>query len=130
MAEKKLLYTYVDVTDDTPVHKLGVLDQLRLLLRHISYDAASELGADDTATKEYLTLRANLLDLIDKSLRPIRVGKKRSVVIQVSSKFKPVLKEVLSSKNLTDFYTIKVSYPKVDYDIALDVLVYLEVKET
>lgn len=130
MASGKLLYKYVEVTDDIPVQKLSVGEHLRLLLRQLTYDPANELNAEDSVTREYLTLKANLLDLINKALKPVRNGDKKNVVLSVSSKFRPVLKEVVNSKELTDFYHVSVAYPKVEYDIALDVLVKLEVKET
>ena len=55
MAEGKKLYSFVEVDDSTPIQKLKISDQLRVLLKHLTYDAANELKNDDIVTQEYLT---------------------------------------------------------------------------
>lgn len=63
MASGKKLCTFVDVDDSTPVQKLSVLDQLRVLLHQLAYDDATELKKQDAVEQEKLVLKADLLDL-------------------------------------------------------------------
>ena len=130
MAIGQKLYSYIEVRDDTPIQKLSLLDQIRVLLHHLSYDEANELKADDVYTQEILTLKANLSDFLYRATLPIRNGQKHEVAVAVSNKFDTVLDEVLNSPMIANFYDVKVCYPKFDYDVALDVLVILRVKES
>ncbi len=129
LGKGRKLCTFVDVTDETPVQKLSVTDQLRVLMHQITYDEASELSNQDAVEQERLILKADLLDFLHKSTEPIRRGKTKRITVQVSSKFLPVLDDVLSSRSLVKQYTIKVAKPKIDYDLPFDILVRLAVKE-
>lgn len=129
MALGQKLYSYIEVRDDTPLQKLSLLDQVRVLLHHLSYDEANELKADDAYTQEILTLKANLLDFLYRATLPIRNGQKREVAVAVSNKFNNVLEEVLKSPTIANFYDVQVCYPKFDYDVTFDILVILRVKE-
>lgn len=128
MLMKQKVYEYVDLTDDTPIQQLSLLDQLRLAINKLTYDPGQELKRDDAVTKEVMTLKADLLKFLRKSTDPIRNGSRHSVDIVVSSKFKSVLKEVLNSPRYQKFYKIKVSMPEIEYDIPYDISIRLEVK--
>ena len=58
------MYTFVEVDDSTPIQKLKIMDQLRVLLNSLVYDPANELKAEDAVTQEYLTLKANLSEFL------------------------------------------------------------------
>lgn len=124
----KKLYTFIDVDDKTPVQKLSIADQLRVILKKLTEDPANELKTEDAVTQEYLTLKANLSDFIEKAVTPIKKGKRSSVVMEISNIFDPVLKEVLDSPRIRKYYTVRVARPKIDYDIPFDILVELTVK--
>ena len=124
----KKLYTYVDVDDKTPVQKLSIADQLRVILKKITEDPANELKTEDAVTQEYLTLKSNLSEFIQKAVEPIKRGRHRSVVVRVSNAFDPVMKEVLSSRKITDYFTVEVARPDIEYDIPFDILVRFTVK--
>lgn len=123
------MYTYVEVDDKTPVQKLSIWDQLRVILKKITEDPANELANEDAVTREYLTLKANLTTFLQKSVEPIKRGKRTQVVVRVSNVFDPVLKEVLNSKTFTRYYDIEIARPDVDYDIPFDVLIRMTVKK-
>jgi len=126
----KRLYKFVDVKADTPVYKLGVFDQLHVLLRQLTHDDADDLANEDIANQEILTLKANLKDFIDRATKQAREGKVHVVVVNVDSKFKPVLREVLTSKDITEYYYVRLRKPKVEYDgVELDYQVEFTVKE-
>lgn len=127
MAGKKL-YTFVEVDDSTPIQKLKVRDQLRVLLKHLTYDPANELKNEDAVTMEYMTLKADLSEFLRKATESIRRGKRKEVIVSVSTKFKPVFEEVLNSHEIKDFYYVSVAKPDISYDIPYDIMVKLRVK--
>lgn len=129
MAKGKRLYTFVDVDDSTPIQKLPLLDQLRVLFKSLTYDDANELKNEDIVTSEYLTLKANLLSFLRTATAPIRNGRRREVVLAISSQFQPVFNEVMRSKEITDYYHVSIARPKTDYDLPYDTLVRLRVKD-
>ena len=129
MANGKRLYTFVEVDDSTPIQKLSVLDQLRVLLKKITYDAANELRNEDIVTQEYMQLKANLSDFLRRACAPIRAGKRKEVIVNIASQFNPVFEEVINSREIADFYVVDVVRPKIEYDIPYDFMVRLRVKE-
>lgn len=129
MGSKKL-YTFVEVDDKTPIQKLGIMDQFRVLLKHLTYDAANDLHNEDIVTREYMTLKANLSEFLRKATEPIRAGKRKEVIVNVSSQFLPVLDEVLNQHEIKDFYYVAKAFPKTEYDIPYDFLLKLRVKES
>lgn len=128
MAKATKLFTYTQVDDRTPIQKLSLGEQFRVLLRQLTHSTKNELATEDAVTHEYLTMRANLLDFINKSTKLIREGKHTSVTMSISNQFKPVLDEVLNSPQVTNFYNVEVSSPNVEYDILYFYKVRLEVK--
>ena len=129
MSRGKKLYTFVEVDDSTPIQKLKITDQLRVLLKSLTYDPANELKAEDVVTQEYLTLKANLSEFLRRATLPIRKGTKKEVIVNISTMFNPVFNEVITSHEIADFYEVSVVRPKIDYDIPYDIMVRLRVKE-
>lgn len=128
--DRKKLYSFVEVDDSVPIQKLSILDQFRILLKHLSYDAANELKSEDAITTEYMTLKANLSDFLYKSTDAIRRGNKKEVIVNVSNVFDPVFEEVINSPEIKNYFTVSVVRPKIDYDIPFDFMVKLRVKES
>lgn len=129
MSAEKRLFTFVEVDDRTPIQKLSLSDQLRVLIKQFTYDPANELRNDDIVTTKYMTLKANLSEFLRKSTEPLRAGTKKEVIVNVSTDFNPVFKEVLESHEIKDFYYVSVVKPKIEYDIPYDYLVRLRIKE-
>lgn len=129
MQKKHKLFSYIEVDDNTPLQKLGVMDQLRVLIRKLGQDDASELIAEDAVTRNLLQLKADLLQLLDDALEPIRMGKRYAVSLSVSNDFDPVLDEVLKSSRIANYYSVTVTRPNIEYDIAYNIRVDLVVKK-
>lgn len=127
--EKKKLFSFIDADDSTPVQSLSPLDQIRIVIKQLTEDPELELKNEDYALSEIIKLKANLQDFLHKATAPIRKGMKDNVVVSVDSKFKPVLQEVLNSKDIQDYYTVQVAKPKIEYDIDYDILVKLTVRK-
>ena len=126
---KEKVFEYVELDDKTPIQKLSILDQVRILFRKLTYDASQELKRDDAVTREELKLKADLIDFILKATEPIRNGEHRKVLISISNKFDPILESVLRSKRISNYYGITIDRPNIEYDIPFFIRVTLEVKK-
>lgn len=124
----KKLATFIDVDDSTPIQKLTILEQFRVLVHRLTREDREQLKADDAATVYELQLRANLLEFLHKATNNVRNGKHSSVTVSVSSKFLPVLDDVLESSSIASYYTVTVNKPDIEYDIEYFITITLEVK--
>ena len=128
LGKTRRLYSYTKVDDRTPIQKLSIGEQLRVLLRQFTHSSKNELSTEDAVTHAHLTMRANLLEFISKATQSIREGKHTSVTMQISNKFDPVLEEVLSSPTVVNYYNVDVQRPNVEYDVVYFITVTMEVK--
>lgn len=128
MINGKKLFSFIEVDENTPIQKLSVADQMRVLVKKITADDSAELMAEDAVTMNMLQLKADLLGLLDEALEPIRKGKRRAVSISLSNEFDPVLDEVLNSPRISNYYYVSVQRPDIEYDIAYNIRLDLEVK--
>lgn len=129
MSAEKRLFRFIEVDDKTPIQKLSLSDQLRVLVKQFTYDPANELRNDDIVTTQYMRLKANLSEFLRKATEPLRSGEKKEVIVNVSTEFNPVFEDVLASHEIADFYYVSVVKPKIEYDIPYDYLVRLRIKE-
>lgn len=124
----KKLFTFVEIDDSTPIQRLSVSEQLRALVRRLAQDDREQLRAEDAETVYLLQLKADLLEFIYKATEKLRHGEHSSVTVSLSSKFLPVLDEVLGSPAITTYYTVSVSKPTIDYDVEYFFTMRLEVR--
>lgn len=129
MSAEKRLFRFIEVDDKTPIQKLSLSDQLRVLVKQFTYDPANELRNDDIVTTQYMRLKANLSEFLRKATEPLRSGEKKEVIVNVSTEFNPVFEDVLASHEIADFYYVSVVKPKIEYDIPYDYLVRLRINE-
>lgn len=124
----KKLFSFIAVDDNTPIQKLTFSEQLRVLIQRMTNESKEQLKADDAETVYQLQLKANLLEFLQKATEKVRQGEHHSVTVSVSSKFLPVLQEVLESTSISTYYTYIVDKPEIDYDIEYFIKITLEVK--
>lgn len=124
----KKLFSFIEVDENTPIQKLSVMDQFRVLIKKMTADDSAELMAEDAVTLNLLRLKADLTGLLDKALEPIRQGKRRAVSISLSNEFDPVLDEVINSPNISNYYYVDVTRPDIEYDIPYKIRLDLEVR--
>lgn len=124
----KKLFSFLEVTDDTPIQKLSIAEQFRLLVRKLSNSDAEQLKADSAETVYMLQLQADLREFLYKATAKVRNGDEKSVTMEISSKFLPVLDTVLNSPAINPFYTWSISKPEVDWDIDYFFTLTLEAK--
>lgn len=119
----------MEVDESTPIQKLKISDQIRVLIKSWTYDPANDLKNEDLVTQEYMTLKANLMEFLHRSTEPIRRGKRKEVILSISTIFNPVMDEVLNSKEIQNFFYVDSVRPKIEYDIPYDIMVRLRVKD-
>lgn len=124
----KKLFSFLEVTDDTPIQKLSIAEQFRLLVRKLSNSDAEQLKADSAETVYMLQLQADLREFLYKATAKVRNGDEKSVTMEISSKFLPVLDTVLNSPAINPFYTWSISNPEIDWDIDYFFTLTLEAK--
>lgn len=122
------LFTFVVVDDSTPIQKLSFLEQLRVLIQRLTNEDKEQLKADDAETVYQLQLKADLLEFLQKATEKVRKGEHKSVTVSVSSKFLPVLDDVLTSNSVATYYDCTVEKPDIEYDIEYNIRITLEVK--
>lgn len=80
-------------------------------------------------TSKYLTLKADLTEMLLKATAPLRIGKNETVVISADSKYNYIMDEVLRSPTISKFYEVFIAKPKIDYDVSCNNLVKLRIKD-
>ena len=112
----KRLMEYVDVTDNTPIQKLSALDQIRVLLKKMTHDDAAELQAENAVTRHSLELQADLSEILNRALDPLRRGQSSAVSVSLPSIYEKVLDDVFNNSRINQYYNTKISKPSVEYD--------------
>lgn len=135
---KEKVFSYVKDDDRVPMQKLSIIDQFFVLVKKLTFDASAELKRADMLTRESLKLKADLIELVMGATESIRKGDHKSVHLKVSSKFNPVIPEVLPVKETPDseepkgrfasYYYITIKRPALEYDVDHFIDVWLEVK--
>lgn len=129
MGKRKKLFSFIEVDQNTPIQKLSVADQFRVLMKMLAEDDSAELMAADAVTQNLMRLKADLMGFLDEALEPIRQGKRFAVSLALSNDFDPVLDEVLSSSRIANYYNVTIERPDIEYDIPYTLRVNLEVKK-
>ena len=126
----KRLMEYVDVTDNTPIQKLSALDQIRVLLKKLTHDDAAELQAENAVTRHSLELQADLSEMLNKALDPLRRGKSSAVSVSLPSVYESVIDDVFNNSRINQYYNVKISKPSIEYDgVPYNFRLDLEVKD-
>lgn len=126
----KRLMEYVDVTDNTPIQKLSALDQIRVLLKKMTHDDAAELQAENAVTRHSLELQADLSEILNRALDPLRRGQSSAVSVSLPSIYEKVLDDVFNNSRINQYYITKISKPSVEYDgVPYNFRLDLEVKD-
>ena len=126
---KERVFTYVVDDGRVPIQKLPFGDQLRVLVKKLFYDESSELKRNDIVTREELRMYTNLVQFLTKATEPVRKNGKRSVTVELSSKFLKSLDKVMEVSKFTKYYTFEVEKPYVEYDIDYMFKLTMRVKE-
>lgn len=128
MGKARKLFSFIEVDENTPIQKLTVMDQIRVVIKKMTHDDAAELMAADAVTQQQLRLKADLIGFLDTCLAPIREGKNRAVSISLSNEFDPVIDEVFNSRRIANYYDVKITRPDIDFDVKYFMRVDMEVK--
>lgn len=127
MAKLEKVYEYVVVNDNVPIQKLPLLDLIRVIIKELTKDVASQLDNESELNREIMTLKANLYDFLEKATDPIREGAHYAVSVLVPSLYAPVWKEVINNDLFTKHYNVTVFKPDMEYDLPFNYTMIFEV---
>ena len=83
----------------------------------------------DMVTEDILTLQTDLVIFIDRCLKPIKQGRRRTVLLEIASEFGVVLKDVINNPEYRDYYHIKIiSWPRSDFRIKYKIILRMEAR--
>lgn len=85
----------IKVTEDTTLAKLGVFDQIKLLISKFNNNDVAELDAAEKLSGAAARMKASLIKLINTATEDLHDGIRQSVTMQVSSKYLPYLDDVI-----------------------------------
>lgn len=85
----------IKVTEDTTLAKLGVFDQIKLLISKFNNNDVAELDATEKLSGAAARMKASLIKLINTATEDLHDGTRQSVTMQVSSKYLPYLDDVI-----------------------------------
>lgn len=116
--EGEVVNIAIKATEHTTLAKLSFTDQFKLLLRKFSNDDVAELDAAEKLSAVQLRMQASLQRLFTTAAQGLKDGKHRSVTLQVSSKYKPYLEDVIDKdKGLGRYYDFEV----LDKDLPVNI---------
>lgn len=137
--KREKVFSYVKEDDRIPIQKLSILDQFLVLIKKMTFDPSAEIKRQDLLTRETLKLKADLIEFVMGATEAIRKGEHRSVHFKISSKFNPVIKDILPLKEdfpmdqelkgrFASYYNITIKRPALEYDVDHYIDVWMEVK--
>lgn len=94
----EVISTRIKATENTTLAKLGVFDQIKLLISKFNNDEVAELKAQETLSINALQMQASLEKLIRKAAEGLDGVGHSSVTLSVSSKYIPYMDDVLDEK--------------------------------
>lgn len=124
--EGEVVSTHIKVTENTTVAKMGVMDQIKLLLRKFNNDDVAELNAAEKLSASQLKLKASLMRLFETAVEGFDSGQHHSVTLSVSSRYLPFLDEVIDERygmgRFYDFTVHKKDLPAtVEYKFIVEI---------
>ena len=130
MARQEEIYRSVKLTDSISPMSLSVTDQLRLMVKKASNDSEMELESQNKVTTAELALRAGLTSFFETRIEEMHRRKCKSFMAKVSSRFLPVLDDVIDDKTgLGRFYSFEVRKADIPITINHMFIVTVRVKE-
>jgi len=129
----KKLYTYVVTNDNSSIENLSFKDKVLAVIFQWFKESGREdmerQALQDMVTEDILTLQTDLVIFIDRSLKPIKQGRRRIVLLEIASEFGVVLKDVINNPEYKNYYHIKIlSWPKSDFKIKYKIIIRMEAK--
>lgn len=96
--DSKIISRRVKMTENTSLVRLGVFDQLKLILAQFTSSESKELDAlEKVSTLEYRKI-SSLTNFFEESIRRMKDAGKKSVMVRVESEFLPYLDRVIDKR--------------------------------
>lgn len=97
--DKKPIYKSIKVTNNTQVHRLPVIDQLKLLVSTLFNNESVKLEATEKISREDILMQSSLSNLVDTFISEMKEHNEKSVTTSISSRFKPYFDVVFSKED-------------------------------
>ena len=109
MNGQKEIYRSVELDDSVKTSSLGVLDQIKLIIKSFTNNDEAELETESRLSRAKLKKLAALRDFIDRAIAEMQKRGEHMVTLKVSNEFLPYVDEVIDSKyGYGRFYDITV----------------------
>lgn len=96
--DSKIISRRVKMTENTSLVRLGIFDQLKLILAQFTSSESKELDAlEKVSTLEYRKI-SSLTNFFEESIRRMKDAGKKSVMVRVESEFLPHLDRVIDKR--------------------------------
>lgn len=97
---------------NTMLYTLPVMEQVKLIFKSLTSTEAEELEAARTVSLVDTRLKGNLVQDINKAVK--KLDDHDSVVMKISSKYKPYIKDIINPKTgLGRYYNFETQFPDV-----------------
>lgn len=129
--EGEVISTRIKATENTTLAKLGLFDQIKLLISKFNNDEVAELKAQETLSINALRMQASLEKLIRTAAKDIDGINHKSVTLSVSSKYIPYMDEVIDEKyGLGRYYNFTVHKKNLPINVEYMFIIKVERKVT
>lgn len=129
----KKLFSYIDADNNTTLDGLSFVEKtVAMIFQWFKSSGREEMQKDrleQIVSEDLLVLQADLITFINKSLKPIKQGRRKKVILEIDSIFASILKSVLNSSRYKDYYDIEIAkWPKVEYNIKYKIVVIFKAR--
>lgn len=127
----EIVSRHIKVTEDTTLAKLGVFDQIKLLIARFSNNDVAELDAAEKLSGAAARMKASLLKLIKTAAKGMQDGSMQSATLQVSSKYLPYIDDVIDPvRGEGRYYDFEVYKKDLPADVEYKFLLVIKKKVT
>lgn len=127
--ETEIICTRIKATENTTLAKLGVLDQIKMLISNFSNNDAAELDAREKLSAEELKMKASLSLLFNQAAESMKERGSDSVTLAVSSTYLPYMDEIIDPiYGLGRYYKFTIYKKKLPFNVNYNVVVKMAKK--
>lgn len=110
MRGQEVIYSSIEVDDNVKTASLGVLDQIKLIVKFFSNHDDAELDTENRLSQDKLNKLAALRNFFEKAIAKMQSLGEQSVTIKFSNEFLPFIDEVVDKEHgYGRFYDIHVN---------------------
>lgn len=110
MEGQKEIYRSIELDDSVKTSSLGVLDQIKLIIKSFTNNDEAELETESRLSRAKLRKLAALRSFIDRAIEEMQKRGESMVTLKINNEFLPYVDEVIDKQyGYGRFYDIKIS---------------------